>query len=214
MQVRQISNHVFGLGLVVLSLVGCSSRPGRIATPNVDPEDAAQAAIELYDRDADGILNGEELKASPPLLDALSVYDTDRDSSLSQAELVAGMQSWASRGIGATALPFTVKLDGRPLQGAQVKLIPAPFLGETIVSAGGVADELGTGSLEVPAENRPSNFPKNLPVIQPGLYLVEITHPTVPIPEVYNSATTLGLEAGIAGQNPSGVVWELSSKKK
>ena len=82
------------------------------------------------------------------------------------------------------------------------------------MSAAGTADGSGGGSVEVAAENRPSNFPQNLPVMQPGLYLVEITHPTVAIPTVYNSASTLGLEAGIAGQNPSGVTWELQSKKK
>jgi len=56
--------------------------------------------------------------------------------------------------------------------------------------------------------------PQNLPVIQPGLYLVEITHPSIAIPAEYNTASTLGLEAGVAGQNPSGVTWELQSKKK
>ncbi len=199
---------------ICIAQFGCSSRPGRIATPAVDAEEAAQAALELYDHDADAQLNSEELKASPPLLDALPAYDTNRDSLLSQAELVEGMQSWSARGIGAMALPFVVRLDGRALKGAQVKLVPAPFLSEAIQPAGGSTDNTGSGSVEVAAENRPSNFPHNLPVMQPGLYLVEITHPTIAIPEVYNTASTLGLEAGVAGQNPAGVTWELQSKKK
>jgi hypothetical protein len=194
-------------------LLGCSGTPGRIATPGIDAQDAAQAALTLYDRDGDSQLNNEELKASPPLINARAAYDTDRDGSLTREELVAGIESWKRRGIGAMPLPFTVRLDGRPLQGAEVKLRPAPFLSDAIAPAGGTTDATGSGSLQISGV-RPANLPPNLPVIQPGLYLVEISHPTIAIPEVYNRTSTLGLEAGIAGQDPSGVIWELSSKKK
>jgi hypothetical protein len=204
----------FGTLMHVVCGIGCSSRPGRIATPDVDSEEIAQSALEMYDEDADGMLNSEELKASPPLVNAVSVYDTDKDGSLSQAELVVGIGSWAEARAGAFPLAFLVKMDGRPLAGAQVMLIAAPFLGDAVKGASGVSDDSGGGSFNMADEDRPANAPKNLPVIQPGLYLVEITHPTIAIPEVYNKASTLGLEAGIAGQNPSGVVWELSSKKK
>lgn len=200
--------------LLGIMFAGCSGRPGRISTPGVNPSNAAQEALELYDKDSDGQINAEELAASPPLLNALAAYDADKNGSLSQDELVTGMESWSQRGIGAMSLPFTVRLDGRPLEGAQVKLVPAPFMGGSIQPASGVADNLGAGSLEIANENRPSGFPKNLPVMQPGLYLVEIKHPTISIPEVYNTSTTLGLEAGLAGQNPSGVTWDLQSKKK
>lgn len=199
--------------VAVALIVGCSGKPGRVAAPSVDADGAAEAALKLYDRDGDGLLNSEELKASPPLMNALDAYDTDRDGALSQAELVSGMESWSRRGIGATTVPFAVRLDGRPLEGAEVKLTPAPFLDNAISQAGGTTDASGAGSLEITGD-RPANFPANLPMIQPGLYLVEITHPTIAIPEQYNTASTLGLEAGLAGQNPSGVVWELTSKKK
>jgi hypothetical protein len=170
--------------------------------------------MERYDLDSDAVLNSDELKASPPLVDALAAYDTNGDGSLSKAELVEGMQSWAQRGIGAMALPFTVRLNGRPLAGAEVRLTPVPFLGDAIEPARGTTDEKGSGSLEMAAENRPRNVPQHLPVMQPGLYSVEITHPSVEIPAKYNTASTLGLEAGVAGQDPVGVVWDLRSKKK
>lgn len=112
------------------------------------------------------------------------------------------------------ALPFTVRLDGKPLAGAIVALTPAPFLGEAILPAGGTTNQSGAGSLEMPADNRPSHVPRHLPLMQPGLYSVEITHPSVEIPDRYNTETTLGLEAGVAAQNPAGQVWNLSSKKK
>lgn len=201
------------LALLMLCLSGCGGGPGRIATPSVDADDVAQSVLELYDRDSDAQLNDAELQDCPSLQNALPVYDTNGDGRLSQAELVEGIDSWAQRGIGATAVPFTVRFDGRPLAGAEVKLIPAEFLADVLLPASGVADETGSGSLKMPAENRPANVPDHLPVMQPGLYRVEITHPSREIPAKYNTATTLGLEAGIAGQNPSGVLWELNSKK-
>lgn len=207
------SHTRFPLNFVVVALlIGCSGRPGRIATPGIDAADAAQEAMQLYDANSDGQIDQSELAASPPLLNALPAYDKDKNGSLSEAELVAGMQSWSQRGIGAMSLPFVVRLDGRPLSGAQVALTPAPFMAGAVQAAGGTADSLGAGSLEIAAADRPAGFPQNLPVMQPGLYLVQITHPTIPIPAAYNSATTLGLEAGVAGQNPAGVVWDLRSK--
>jgi len=202
------------LGLVLFAFVvaGCSGRPGRVSTPDVDPEGAAELAIEEYDRNTDGQLNAEELKASPPLVDALPAYDADRNGSLSQEEIAAGISHWSQRGIGAMALAFTVRLDGRPLEGAEIKLIPATFLGDAIKPASGVADRTGSGSLAMSAEDRPSNVPRNLPLVQPGLYSVQITHPTRKVPAKFNTATTLGLEAGVAGQNPNGISWNLTSK--
>lgn len=201
--------------LVLLALVtGCSGRPGRVATPGVDADDAAQAALELYDKNGNAELDGSELAASPSLMNALPAYDGNKDGSLSQAELVAGMQRWSQRGIGALSLPFIVRLNGRPLEGAQIKLIPEPFLADALKPASGVSDGSGAGSLSIAEADRPSGFPKNLPVMQPGLYRVEITHPTVAVPPAYNTSTTLGIEAGTAGQNPLGVTWDLQAAKK
>jgi hypothetical protein len=203
---------VAGSLALAASLAGCGGRPGRLATPDVDPDEAAEAAMQLYDRNADGQITADELKASPPLTDALPAYDGDHDGALSQAEISAGIDSWSKRGIGAMPLPITVRLDGAPLEGAEVKLVPAPFLGDAIKSARGVADRTGSVSPSLSDDDKPAGAAKNLPIIQPGLYSVEITHPTRSIPARFNSATTLGLEAGVAGQNPMGVTWELESK--
>jgi hypothetical protein len=103
-------------------------------------------------------------------------------------------------------------LDGRPLEGAEIKLVPAPFLGDAVKPARGVSEPGGVGVLNMAPEDRPENAPKNVAIIQPGLYNVEITHPTVSVPAKYNTQSTLGLEASIAGQNPAGVTWSLTSK--
>jgi hypothetical protein len=201
-----------GWTLLAIFACGCSGRPSRVDTPDVDAQDAAELALKELDRDGDAALNADELKACPSLVNAMPMYDSDKDGALSQAELVAGIESWSKRGVGGIPLPFTVRLDGRPLVGAQVKLTPLPFLGDAVKPAFGEADGSGSGSLNMAAEDRPSHLPKNLPLVQPGLFSVEVTHPTVKVPAKFNTATTLGLETAIAGQSPAGVTWDLSSR--
>jgi hypothetical protein len=212
MATLRIHFHAVSVGAFAALMIGCSGRPGRVSTPDVDPDEAAALAVQEYDRNADGQLDESELQKCPSLLDARPVYDADKNGLLSPQEIAAGIESWEKRGIGAVQLEFNIRLDGRPLSDAEVKLIPAAFLGDAVKPATGIADAGGYGSFNMAAEDRPANAPKNLAVIQPGLYNVEITHPTVNIPAKYNSSTTLGLEASIAGQNPAGVTWSLTSK--
>jgi hypothetical protein len=203
---------VFLAGSLAIVAAGCSGGPGSVATPNIDPEGAAELAVQEYDRNADSLLSSDELAACPALKEAIPAYDVDRNGSLSQQEIAGGIALWEKRGMGAIVLPFTVVLDCRPLGDAQVKLTPVTFLGDAVKPATGIADSRGAGALNMAPEDRPANLPKNVPAIQPGLYNVEITHPTAKVPAKYNTATTLGLEAAIAGQNPSGVTWSLTSK--
>ena len=55
------------------------------------------------------------------------------------------------------------------------------------------------------AEDRPRNAP-NIPLMQPGLYHVEITHPSTKIPAKYNTQTTLGIEITSGNPGPEGAV--------
>jgi hypothetical protein len=61
------------------------------------------------------------------------------------------------------------------------------------------------------AEDRPKNAP-NMPLVQPGIYRVEITHPSVKIPAKYNTETTLGIEITSASPGPEGAIWSLTNK--
>jgi hypothetical protein len=60
-------------------------------------------------------------------------------------------------------------------------------------------------------DDMPKNAPK-MPLVQPGLYSVEITHPSTKIPAKYNTATTLGIEVSSASPGPEGAVWNLTTK--
>jgi hypothetical protein len=197
---------------LVLAACGCNGGPGRIATPDVDAATAAAQAIELFDKNADARLDANELAACQSLNAALPTYDGDKDGALTEAEIAAGIGRWAAAGLGAIPLPFQVTLDGKPLAGAQLKLTPAPFLGDAVKPALGESDATGGGTFTMAPEDRPANVPASLPVMQPGLYRVEITHPTVRIPAKYNAESTLGVESAAASQNPAGVSWALTTK--
>lgn len=200
--------------VVCLLIAGCSGAPGRISSPDVDPEKAAALAMEEFDRDGDGVLNGEELQACPALVYAMPVYDTNRDKQLSEEEVAAGIGRWATARIGAILLPFRIQLDGRPLAGAKVEMIPVSFLGGAIKPAHGVANKVGIGKLRLAPEDRLPNTPPNMPLVPPGLYRVEITHPDIEVPAKFNVDSTLGVETSVVGAlYRTEVVWNLSSKR-
>jgi hypothetical protein len=199
------------VGAALLIISGCNSGPGAIRPPSVDPDDAATAAIEENDRNGDGMLSQDEWSASPVLAAVAEQYDTSSDRTLGAEEIAEGIRYWQEGPVGARAVPFKLTFNGRPLAGATVRLVPAKFLGEAVKAASGESGPTGSGKLRLPAEDLPKNAP-NMALMQPGLYSIEITHPSVKIPAKYNSQTTLGIEISGSNPGPQGVTWSLSTK--
>jgi hypothetical protein len=191
---------------------GCSGRAGRMTPPSVSADDAADSAIAEYDQNQDGNLSKDELKSSPGLAHALPAYDESGDGLLSRNEIAEGIRKWSEGKMGAAPWPFQVKFNGRALEGAQVKLTPEPYLGDAVKAASGDSGRGGRGSLGIALDDLPPNAP-NRPIVQPGLYRVEITHPSVDIPAKYNSESSLGLEVASHTLSPEGAVWELTSDR-
>jgi hypothetical protein len=204
-----MKNH-WPVFILILLTAGCSGGPGTIHPPDVDADAAADQAVELHDRNGDGQLSKEEWSASPALVAIAPSYDKNADSVLSVDELTGGFAGWEQSSVGARAVPFTIQWSGRPLPGATVRLVPAPFFDGALKGASGQSGPRGTGQLDMAPEDRPRNAP-NIPLMQPGLYQVEITHPSVKIPEKYNSQTTLGIEITGTNPGPEGITWSLSA---
>jgi hypothetical protein len=174
-----------------ICVCGCNPAPARILGPNINPQSAGQEAVHAYDRDGDGVLSADELKACPALLGAIGAYDTNQDGKIDAQEIAARLQSWEATRVGITAATFYVKLDGRPLSGAQVDLEPESFLGGAVMPASAETNSSGLAG--------PSMAPENLPEgvrfgLQSGLYKVRISHPALKSPAKYNEQTQLGLE--------------------
>jgi hypothetical protein len=195
----------------ILNLAGCGAigRPA-VKPPSVNPSQAASAAIELCDKDANGLLSAGELAACPGLLATLDKYDTSGDKQLDEAEIAARLSEMYSRGAGLTSFDCRVTLDNRPLGGAQVRLVPEPFLGGDVKSGSGVTDRSGSVTVAIADEELPEAV-RGLKKMQLGVYRVEITHPRAKIPAKYNTQTTLGHEIHLADPEEP-VVFRLRSK--
>jgi hypothetical protein len=201
------------VGLVVLS--SCSQGPAPVRPPSIDASAAGERAIEQYDADGDGLVSGAEMQSAPALKAALPRLDTNGDQAVSAEEVTARIEHWQATGMGLTSFGFTVTLDGRPLEGANVTLEPEPFLGDDIRTAVATTDMFGTGGPSVPKDQRPTAATP--PGIALGLYKVKISklvNGKETLPSRYNVQTTLGQEVApdvpeIANRR---VVYALSSK--
>lgn len=172
-------------------LVGCGAG---LTLPPVSPADAASNAMELYDENGDGTLDETELVACPALKAEVYEFDANADGKLSEEEIFGRLDTLYGRRVGLTPSECKVTLDGEPLEGATVKYVPDPLLGEgTTRPAEGVTDSAGVAKLSVAPEHIPDTL-GGRKVMQVGLYRVEITHPSKDIPAKYNTETILGFE--------------------
>jgi hypothetical protein len=184
------------------ALLGCSRGPIAIKVPPIKPEAAAEGALSLYDKNGDGLLVADELASCPALVDALKNHiDKNNDQRLSKDELTERFAMWAHGGVGLSYLICRVTVGGRPLAGAQVRLIPETFFDGIIQPAEGTTGSSGSARLAIDKSNLPSDL-QGFRGVQQGLYRVEITHQGVNIPAKYNAATTLGVEVSFeSGRN-------------
>ncbi len=196
---------------IIVGAIGCSQGPRSIQPPKVNASAAATAAIEQYDRNGDGKLSKDEWRLSPDLTAVAAEYDQNGDGELTSEEIANGVAAWQQTGIGARSVPFEVRWKGQPLAGATVRLEPASFLGGAVKGASGQTSVAGSGQFNMTAEDRPKNAP-NMPLMQPGLYHVIVTHPSIKIPAKYNTETTLGIEITSANPGSVGVKWSLDAK--
>lgn len=192
----------------LLSLPGCKTHVG---PPPVDPEAATDAAIAQMDKDGDGMLNEEELAGSPPLLAALAEYDTTGDKKIDRDEMVFRLERMYES-VGLTNATCKIFFDKRPLVGATVWYVPEPYLGEeTTERAGGITNKEGVAHMTIPKEAIPEEL-QRLPMMQVGLYRIEVTHPNKEIPEKYNKATEIGFEVHPDAHEGQDARFNLTSK--
>ncbi|TWU28450.1 EF-hand domain-containing protein [Bythopirellula polymerisocia] len=174
-------------------LEGCSRGPAAVQVPDVDPADASQQAMELYDTDHDGALSDKELVSCPGIQRHMQLYDKDGNGSLSLEEVEEQIRQLLSSRVGVTSLRVDVRMNGRPLPGAQVKIVPEKYLGENVKTAYGTTNPRGTAAMDIRDEDSPASE-HGLRGVHYGTYKVEVTHPEISIPEKYNTQTTLGYE--------------------
>jgi len=178
---------------------GCDSPPSRVEQVSINPGEVAEKLIETGDKDKNGKLNAEELKGVPYVAVMAKSYDKDRDNQVTAEEISERLTAVVFDPRKAMSPGECIVMrKGSPFGGAIVKLTPAPGLVDSLPSATGKTDGGGIARLKMGEEHRPANAPHVTGLIRPGLYRVEITHPTIPVPLRYNTETTLGAEVSEA----------------
>lgn len=131
--------------------------------------------MEAYDKDGNSSLSGEELKQSPPLLASATRIDADHDHAISLVELTARMEAIAA-GALYIGLDTRITEQGRPVEGAQVTLVPEPFMGDAYPKYSGTS---GPGGY-CPTKSEGAQ----LPGAPAGWYRAEVTKPGAGTPVV------------------------------
>jgi hypothetical protein len=199
--------------LVVANLVtsgGCSYQPARVHPPDVDPQEAGHAAIELYDANGDRQLDRAELAECPGILAGMARYDSDGDAQVGAEEIAARINQWHESGIGVMSVNCRVLLDGQPLVGAAIELMPEPFLTPQVQSSRGVTEDHGLAYMMISSDDLPESQ-QDLDGVHVGIYKARITHPEIHLPPKYNTSSTIGAEIAIEDQT-GGITFRLSTQ--
>ncbi len=181
--------------LSTLPIAACNSGPSAVKQPYIEASAAGKKAMEMYDKNGDGIVSGPELEQAPGLKAALSTLDSNGDKGVSADEVAARVNAWKAMKTGLTYVRCRVTLDGEPLAGATITFEPEVFLGDEIKPAIAVTTANGEAMPTIRPEDRPT--PRDPGGIQIGLYKVRVSrieNGKETIPARYNTNTTLGQE--------------------
>jgi hypothetical protein len=189
-----LSVRLFVLIGFALSVPLCGCRgPARIDAPDIDPNAAADKALELYDTNEDNSLGEEELAHCPGIRSLISLYDKDGNKSVDHAEIAQRLGELFRNRVGLTQLRSTVTYRGRPLPNATIVFEPERYLIDEVQPAQGMTNSYGAAQIGIAEEHLPEHL-RNMKLVQYGTYKVRITHPKIQLPAKYNNETTLGYE--------------------
>lgn len=165
---RSLRCLLVGLGVLVLGLAGCTSE-GR-AGVSCDPDAAAKLAIQLYDANHDGTLDGSELESCPALMNALWRIDEDGDRMLGPEEISNRIRMYQDYPPYVPAEVFLVS-NGRPVPNLTVELQYEPFLSEATPKYSAATDQKGRALVSDQLS------PEHVGMVPAGFYRIEIKEP-------------------------------------
>ena len=181
--------HRLLLAAIVAALAAGCSGPPSPQWPELVPDDVARRALTQYDKNHDGRIDAEELKASPPLQEAMAMMDVNHEGSLTAAKIAERVRKWLNGGTIVFRPMVSVSLDGQPLEGAAVTFEPEAFMGPAYKPTSAVTDKAGTC---LPPGDDPQ-----FKGLHPGLYRVRISKKVngqETLPACYNTSTVLARE--------------------
>jgi hypothetical protein len=189
---------VFGVNSFVatsLTLVtlGCTRNS---ATNNPLAMDVGQKVIRRNDKNGDGLLTVSELSGLYGNRSSFREgYDLDGDEKLSRDEIASRIDSWQKEGPTRHVVDVTVTLDGSPLAGATVRMVPDFAPGDSSQVEVGQTDATGTAHMEVALEDLSQALrnPDYRGVFGSN-YKIEVTHSQRKIPARNNVNSELRVD--------------------
>jgi hypothetical protein len=186
------------VGLLLSAGAGCSGR-GRVPMPSLDPQVAGQQALSDYDANRDGFLDAAELGRCPGLKAALGRIDKDRDGRLTAAEIATRLVKYQEDKVALTFVIGQVVLDGKPLSGAEITLVPESFMGAAVKPARSLSDAGGMCAFQTEGQE--------VPGVHSGIFRIRVSKKDADgketLPARYNHSTTLGTEVSMGQQTLS-----------
>lgn len=177
-----------------LCLIGCDGGPKRVDPIALSGAQIAAEALKQFDKDSSGDLSRQELSELPSVLGVLTQYDKDSNDKVTATEIEERITRWQQLKVGLVNCSFTITLDGKALQKADVELVPEAICGGTLPKCKGKTDDLGRVTLSAVADDPNAKSIQGLTGVPPGLYKVIIVHPKLSNLTKYNSQTTLGIQ--------------------
>lgn len=190
------------ISLISLSAIsGCGSQPSVKPVAQINPQQAANAAVTQHDKNSDGAIDEKEQSESVAIQALLKTADVDRDGRLSEKEIATRMET--HRSISLKTMMGIITLNDQPLSGAAVQFVPAPFLGKAGNPATGTTDADGAFVMQTEGQT--------LPGVVPGIYTVAISKRDPAggelVPPQFNVQSQLSVE--VASDLPSTVMFNL-----
>lgn len=180
------------LSVAALPLLGCQHAPARLAHEGPDwrPDAMAQAVVAAYDNDGDGQISVAEAEASPGWKAAFIRADATGDGQLMLDELKARINFYRDCRKHTVKAVCEVTRAGKPVAGAQVRLVPEKTVDEVLPSATGQTDKAGIANLQSDTADSAGAYA--------GVYQVEVMPPGATSPILWG-----GYEAAPDGGLPN-----------
>ena len=172
---------------LLAAALGCSDKPSRVKAPTWEPELITTKVLELFDKNSDSVIDEDELKEAPSLAYSLKPLDKNENGKLEKSELFDRFNLYVQMKTAYQQQVLQFKKKGRPLRGAKIEIVPAPFLEGIIEPAKGETD--GSGHAVMQSVSMPQA------VVRVGFYRVKVTSDKSKIDAKYNTDTTLGFES-------------------
>lgn len=183
---------------------GCSRAPKNLSPPSIDPEQAATKAMEIFDTNADGLIDASELTASPGLTAALATTDGDRDGALSRQEIRDRLSVYVDSQTAIRNFQIGIEHRGSGIRDLEIRVVPEPFLADYIESAVGMTNSAGVATPGIEFKD-PEIAKQGYGGLRLGMYRVEVRQPDSrkkQVPDKYNVDTQLGVEVGLDHHAP------------